>query len=325
MKFQELKKSLSNNQAKQFYLITGEDAYLRENAYTILKNAFLSQPDLNLNTFTGEDVLKDPETFLTAMQSYPFLSEKRFVLVREFYPTAQDLKNKILKRAFFEIVETTILIIINSKSNANLEKVTGVEIIDCQKLDLNTIGLFVRNKAKARNLVVQSDVIEALCDFCSYDMAKIDTETSKLIAFSDGESQITMQAVEMVVTKDADYQIYELAENIANGNTSKAYEMLKSMLTKNESEQKLFISIYYYFRRLFYSLISVASDSELSKSLGVHEYAIKKARQQAKKFTPKRLKGIVDKLAEYDTAFKSGKLTLQDALFNSIFKIIIGD
>ena len=134
-----------------------------------------------------------------------------------------------------------------------------------------------------------------------------------------------MQAVEMVVTKDADYQIYELAENIANGKTDKAYETLKSMLTKNESEQKLFVSIYYHFRRLFYSLISVASDSELAKSLGVHEYAVKKARQQAKKFTPKRLKGIVDKLAEYDTAFKSGKLTLTDALFNSIFNIIIGD
>ncbi len=325
MKFQELKKSLANGDIKQIYLITGEDAYLRENAYTILKNAFLSQPDLNLNLFNGDDVLNDPETFLTAVQSYPFMSEKRFVVVREFYPTAQELKNKIIKRAFCEKVDTTVLIIINSQNNENLKKIDGVEIVDCKKLDLNTITLFIRNKAKKSNLVVQSNAIEVLCDFCSYDMSKIDLETQKLIAYCDGEGEISLNDVETVVTKDADYQVYELAENIANGKTDKAYETLKNMLTKNEDKQRLFISIYYHFRRLFYSLISVASDSQLAKSLSVQEYAIKKARQQAKKFTPKRLKSIVDKLSSYDVAFKSGQIALTDALFNSILNIIMGD
>ncbi len=325
MKFQELKKSLANNNDYQTFLIVGEDAYLRENAYTIIKNAYLSQPDLNLNLFVGEDLLKDSETFLTAVQSYPFMSEKRLVVVRDFYPTMQDLKNKVLKRAFSEKVETTILIIINSKNNEPLKKLDGVTIVDCSKLDLPTITIFVRNKLKGRNLIINTNVIESLCEFCSYDMNKIDMETSKLIAYCDGEGEISMQAVEMVVTKDSEYQIYELAENIANGKTDSAYETLKSMLTKNEDKQKLFVSIYYHFRRLFYTLISVASDSELSKSLNVHEYAIKKARQQSKKFTPKRLKSIVDKLANYDYAFKSGQITLTDALFNSILNIIMGD
>lgn len=324
MKFQELKKSLANGDIKQIYLITGEDAYLRETAYTILKNALLSQPDLNLNLFSGDDIKNDPETFLTAVQSYPFMSEKRFVVVREFYPTAQDLKNKILKRAFSEKVDTTVLIIINSQSNENIKKIDGIEIVDCKKLDLNAISLFVRNKAKERGLVIQSSVIEKLCDFCSYDMSKINLETQKLIAYCDGEGEITLSAVEIVVTKDEEYQIYELAENIANGKTDDAYQTLKSMLTKNEDKQRLFASIYYHFRRLFYSLISVASDSQLAKSLSVQEYAVKKARQQAKKFTPKRLKSIVDKLASYDVAFKSGQIALTDVLFNSILNIIMG-
>lgn len=325
MKFQELKKSLANGDIKRIYLITGEDAYLRENAYTILKNALLSQPDLNLNLFTSDELKSDPETFLTAVQSYPFMSEKRFVVIREFYPTAQELKNKILKRAFCEKIDTTVLIIINSQNNENLKKIEDVEIVDCKKLDLSAITLFVRNKAKEKGLVVQSNVIEFLCEFCSYDMSKIDLETQKLIAYCDGEGEISLSAVETVVTKDQDYQIYELAEYIANGKADKAYQTLKNMLTKNEDKQKLFISIYYHFRRLFYSLISVASDSQLAKSLSVHEYAVKKARQQAKKFTPKRLKSIVDKLSSYDLAFKSGKIALTDVLFNSILNIIMGD
>ncbi len=325
MKFQELKKSVNAGEVKRLYLIMGEDAYLRENAYTILKSVYLSQPDLNLNTFIGDDIFKDPETFLTAVQSYPFMSEKRFVVVREFYPTAQDLKNKVIKRAFTEVVESTVLIIINSKNSEALKKIDGVEIVDCSKLDLPTVSLFVRKKAKEHSLIIQNSVIEALSEFCSYDMSKIDMELNKLVAYCNGEGEISMQAVETVVSKDDDYQIYELSENIANGKTDKAYETLKSMLTKNEDKQKLFISIYYHFRRLFYSLISVASDGELAKSLQVHEYAVKKARVQAKKFTPKSLKGIVDKLASYDVAFKSGKIALTDALFNSILNVIMGD
>ncbi len=325
MKFQELKKSLANGEQKQIYLIVGEDAYLRENAYTILKNAYLTQPDLNLNLFNGQDVLNDVETFLTAVQSYPFMSEKRFVVVRDFYPKAQDLKNKILKKAFTERVETTILIIINAEGNENLNKLEGIEIVDCSKLDLDTISLFVRNKTKKHGLIVQNDVIETLANFCSRDMFKIDTETDKLIAYSNGEGEITMQAVEAVVGKDVEYQAYELAEYIAIGNVDKAYETLKSMIAKNDDKQKLFNSIYYHFRRLFYTLISGASDNELAESLSTKWYVIKNARQQAKKFTPKRLKNIVDKLSYYDTSFKSGKIALTDALFNSILNIIMGE
>ena len=52
----------------------------------------------------------------------------------------------------------------------------------------------------------------------------------------------------------------------------------------------------------------------MAKELGVKEYAIKKATEQCKKFTPKMLKQAVDMFAKYDADFKSGKISIQAAL-----------
>ena len=135
MKFKELKNSLSE-QLMPIYLIEGEDAFLRENALRLIKQKALSEPDLNLATFLGQDIKADPETLLTATECYPFMSEKRYVVVRDYYPTAQELKSKILKRIFSQPCETTVTIIVNSDKCEALKKIETVTVVDCQKPDI---------------------------------------------------------------------------------------------------------------------------------------------------------------------------------------------
>ena len=323
MKFQELKNSIEEG-AKKFYLIEGEDGYLREYSYTLLKNAFLHEPSLNLSCFEGDDVKSQPENLITAIESYPFMSEKRLVVVREYYPTAQDLKNKALFNSLSEILESTILIVINSSKSEQLKKLQSVTVVDCSKLDEIVIIKWLKNQAKKKNIEISTEACELLCNYTSLDMYKISSEFEKLYAYCLNEGKITAVAVEKTVTKDTDYQIYELSENIANSKYDIAYENLKTMLEKNRDKQMLFMSIYYHFRRLFYVSISKGTDAELAESLGVKEYAIKRARVQAKKFSQKRLMAIVEKLSNYDTQFKSGKISVTDALLNAIFNIIIG-
>ena len=98
MRIEELKGSLSEN-LFPIYLVEGEDAYFRELAIKTLQNKFLSNPDLNLNTFEGSEVKADPSAMIEALLQYPFMSEKRVIIVREYLPSATDLKNKQLARS----------------------------------------------------------------------------------------------------------------------------------------------------------------------------------------------------------------------------------
>ena len=322
MKFSELKKSLLTG-AKPIYLIEGEDAFLRNKSLELIKNAFLTFPEFNYDVFDAELIETEPDAFYASISAYPFMADKRIVLVNNFYPTANELKGKMLKSVFTEDNETTIFIIVNEKSSANLKKLEKVTIVDCSKLDSLTAGKWVKQECLKEGVVISVDACDTLLEYCRMDMTKISTETYKLIAFAGKGGEITIDSVEALTHKDTDYQVYELTEKIARGKNNEAMAILTDMLNKNVDKQRVFSAIYYHFRRLFYSAISVCDNKELAVSLGAEEWQIKKAREQARNFPVKRLKQINDKLCELDGDFKSGEITLDDALFNSIFNVMI--
>ena len=322
MVFSELKKSLQDG-VKPIYQIYGKDAFLRENALRLLKEGFLSEPDLNLNNYLGQDVKEDYESFCNACRSYPFMSDKRFIVVRDYSPTQKELLSKQLKPIFTEPEEMTVIIIINEKKCEALSKLPTVTSVDCEKAEEDLIVRWIRAEGLKNKVIFSKESCLKLIDYCSYDMTKISTETFKLISFVGQGGEVSVNTISEISTKDTDFEIYELTNYIAENKKYEVFNTLKEMLNKNQDKQRLFISIYYHFRRLLHASISNSSDSELASNLGVKDFAIKKARQQAKKFTPKRLKEICDKLSYYDGAFKSGEVTLDTALWNSIFSAII--
>ena len=67
MKFAELKKSVTNG-VKPIYLVTGEDAFLREKSLEILKNAFLTFPEFNFDVFDAESLKEAPDNFYATVK-----------------------------------------------------------------------------------------------------------------------------------------------------------------------------------------------------------------------------------------------------------------
>ena len=91
MKFKELKRSLFSS-VERIYLVSGEDAFFVSYALKLICDKCLSEPDLNLTVFDGQEVKGNPDKLISALVSYPFMSEKRVVAVKEYYPLAADIK-----------------------------------------------------------------------------------------------------------------------------------------------------------------------------------------------------------------------------------------
>lgn len=155
-------------------------------------------------------------------------------------------------------------------------------------------------------------------------MTRINGETEKLISYALGKSQITEADVDALCVKETDYKLYEVVDFIASRRYDRAYESFTEMLDSAGDGQKLFVSLYYHFRKLFYVSVSNESDKALSEYLGIKEFAVKKAREQARRFSPKRLKAVTDKLEKEDADFKQGKLEAQSAIWNGILNILVG-
>lgn len=319
MKFVELKKSFASG-INPIYLVCGDDAFLVARATRLIVDACNIDEGLNLSNFEGADVKGNTENLIAALTSYPFFGDKRVVLLKEFYPLVADVKS--LKSYFENPCETTVFIIANLSKSDNILKLPNVTEVDCFKGDESVATMWIKSQATKGGVRISQGAIDKIIDYCYGDMTKINGEIEKLVAYALTSGDITEKDVETLCVKELDYQTYEVVEFIASKKYEKAYTCLTEIMSSSSDGQKLFVSLYYHYRRMLFSALSPLSDGEVAKHLKIKEFAVKMARRQAKSYPVKRLKQIVDSLSLYDEKFKQGLVEQSSAVWNAIFNVL---
>ncbi len=320
VEFAEFKQKIDDNNLSSIILFEGEEVYLSESGLNALKDKFVEFPDLN---YVKIDDLSDMQVLLSHLDAFPFMSTKRLVTVSEFYPTASVLKGALFD--FFENPpETTLFVIINKKSCDALKKQKTVTTVSCSKQSPAILVKWTVREFAKLGKTIANDVALKICEYSLMDMTKINNEVQKLASYTLGDDKITLADVDKVVIKESDYRIYEMTDFVAKRDFDKAFTVLTEMLNGGEPPQKLLVSLYYHYRKLFHVAVSPLNDNELAKALGVKEVAIAKMRRQVKTFNLKNLKNAVDVLADYDFKFKSGEVNVDTAFLLSVFKIMVG-
>lgn len=302
-------------------MIEGEEVFFLNRSVQIIKE-FCSIFDVDETNMSGSDFKSDGfDGFIASLESFPFMSEKRLMVVREWYPTAQDMKNKALAAYLANPTETTILLVVNQKANEQLKKLDCVSVVDCSRASDDVIIKYIRSRTNKAKVIISSSVCQTLIDYCQGDLTRIDTELTKLIDYAASSSEITEQAVKALVAVDKDYQVYEMVNMIARKNYSEAYKIISETKTASE-KQMLLSSLYGHFRRMFYCACSKEDNLSVANMLGVKEYAIKKTREQLSNFSVKKIKIVLDKLSQADADFKSGETTIDSVFDRCIFSIL---
>lgn len=313
MRIERLKTELSKG-VDCVYLVVGDDAYFRELALKTLIKKCVTAPDLNFASYDGKVALSDQNGVVTAMNQYPFMSEKRMIVLRDFYPAAKDLKGTPIEKYLKAPSDTTVLVIVDAEPCDALKKYSSVTVVDCNRADESVLIKYVTVTLKREKLDITLTDAKLLCELCRMDMTRISGEVEKLAAYCYGKAAVTENDIRELVCVEQEYQLYELAEKVARKRYDEAYAIVSDMQSKSNDSSRLLALLYNYFRRLFFCATSEKNDAALAALLGVKEYAVKKSREQAKRFSPKRLKQIVDIFSEYDGKFKSGGVTVDAAL-----------
>ncbi len=318
LKYLEFKNGIDAGQEYAVYLFEGEDAFFRERGLSLLKSKFVSNPELNLVNLGADSEVGE---IISSLEGYPFMSLKRMTVLREFYPKQEQLKKGLadyLENPF----SSSILVIINQKPCEQLKKFGSVCVVDCSKADVSLLIKWIKAECTSSNVSIDGETAKLLSEYCQCDMTRIKTETQKLIDYVGNDKEIKKQDVENLVSKDIEYKIYELTEQIGKKNFDKALLIIKDMLVKGEMASRLLSYIYNYFRRLLHISISSMSEQEMAKVFGVKEYAITKMKTQSAMFKKRALKSAVDMLSDADYKIKSGKCDAGDFAYLTIFKIM---
>ena len=314
MKFTELKNDVKNG-ARQIYLLEGDDAYFRMKGEEMIKSAFVEMPELNFSSFDGETLKGGSLTSLTsAIESFPFMAEKRVIKVTGFYPSESEYEN-YLKRTFENFPPTSILIIVNAenKKGVDLKKKPCVTFVDCNRADEETVAKWAYLTFKRANIIASADACASIARYCLCNMSRVALEVEKLIDYKR-EGTLTREEVDELVFKDAEYRMYEMTNAVAGRNFSKFMEIQSELCRKSGDETSVLSGLFSFFKNLLTILLSKDSIADTAKLLKMKEYGVKKSLEQAEAIGEDLLKSYVAVIYSALSDIKSGFCTPQSAL-----------
>jgi len=314
MKFADLKNSLKEK-ISRVYLLEGDDAYFLQRAQGLLCGLIDKNfQDFNLSVFYDNYKMDD---VLKACMCFPYFSKRRVVVAFEYY-------GKTEYKSFLNYIENsnedTVLVIINSKKS-DLKVLEKIVFVDCNREDAATLKGWIPKIAASYKAVISSEAVDLLIEYCRSDMARINTEIKKL---SDYKKDIDAAAVSLMVYKDMDFQVYELNDAICKNDNFSALNILESLLEKNDNSyiSLILVTIFNVYKRMYFIKLSELSDGEISGLLKIKEYAVKILKRQAAKYTVKFLQTALCVISEFESGFKSGKMSANIALRQIVFKLL---
>ncbi len=320
MKYIELKSSLKNS-LDNCYLISGDDRYLCFDALKkITDRAGIMIADMNSVTLSGDSV--SAKDIVSSCNIYPFGDNYRLVVVKNFMGTSKE-EIETLKGYFNSPLSSTVLVLFCPEKPENYRGMSDITLVDCSKIETKVIAAFIKNKLAAADISSSDVAIEKLIMFCSSDMTRINSELEKLIAYTAESKIITPEIISEFVTEDKEYQVFELAQFIAKGDSKSAINLVDSFMVKAGGGLQVLAPLYSNYRRALYVAINKdKSLSEIANSLGVKEYAIKMLKPQTEIFSAKKLKQIIDMIAGYERKIKLGQIKENVAIKTIVFSIL---
>ena len=301
-----------------------------ENIYRVVGSDFL-QIDGVLNEFKhfcGEDYIElnqtifDDENFsvddiINACNQVPFLAEKRLVILKDVSKVTEVDKQKLFDYSKNPNKDCILVVIDNNKNFSTIKS----KLIECKPLNFSDLSKIITDYLSGLNIKIENSAIKLLVENCSFNISKLMTELKKLSDYVGENGNIDANDVINLVTKNDDYSVFELSDALSKKQSSRAVKTLKLML--ENSEPLMIVSLLAgHFRRLFFAKISTESSLEISKILGVKEYSIIKAREQAENFTAKNLKKIMELILDTEYLIKSGQMNAVNGVHFLIFSIL---
>ena len=291
------------------YLVQGEDILLYDEALKLIKNACnLSFEEFNFQKFDDDTFSAD--LVLDALETLPFASEKKVVLLKNITKFSEDFKKKLVAYLKSPLPSTCLVIF----DFANKFDFLISEKISAKRLDEESLKNIVEEELSKSHKAIKKEALSLLLSYCCDYYSLIKNELKKL---SDAPTDvITEKDIANMVTKETEYSVFELTEALSKKDAKKAVELLSLM----DKDTKTFNLILNHFRRLFF--VAISKDEDLSKLLNVKEYAIVKAKELSRNFSKIQLKNIYSLLDDVDFYIKNGQMQIENALYYLIFSIL---
>ena len=327
---ENLEKDLKSGKLNSIYLLYGEETFLLESCLKKLKNNFGERKaginEVRIDDTNVNGIISDIETPAFGYEKKLIIARNTGLLKKEGkrkIATNSELSNKVaeyIKENIKILQEAVVLVFVEEEAEKNeLYKVIEQNGIVCEFQELKPVQIIARMKAICNVYKVQIDdnTLKYLIECSGTNMQDLINEIRKLIEYAGVNGTITKQAVDLLCIKKLESVIFDLTDNLGKKQVNKALEVLHSLIYQKEPIQKILITLYNHFKKLYIIKIVQRENKNIAESLNLKPnqmFLVTKYKTQADYFKEAELKKIVEELIDLDYNYKIGLIDLNVGL-----------
>lgn len=148
-------------------------------------------------------------------------------------------------------------------------------------------------------------------------MQDLINEIRKLIEYVGENGQITKETIDILSIKQIDSVIFDLTDSLGKKDIKNALEVLNNLIYEKEPIQKILITLYNHFKKLYITKIATRNNKEIATSLGLkpnQTFLVRKYLTQSNYFKESELKNILKGLIDVDYKYKVGLIDVNVGL-----------
>lgn len=331
MKLEELEKELKQGILHSLYLLYGEETFLLENSLKTIKKLF-GEKISGINYIILDD--SNVNEIISDIETPAFGYEKKLIIAKNTGIFKKDLKKKTkndnsgLKDKLNTYFKENIEII-----NESVILVFVEELVEkCELLEtINKLGVVcnfeyqkpyqIQNRLKAiingYKVNVEVSTLAYLIECCGTDMQELINETRKLIEYVGPGNTITNQDIDKLSIKKMESIIFDLTDSLGKKNTKQAIDVLRNLILSKEPLQKILITLYNHFKKLYLTKLAISLNKDVTTSLDLkpnQAFLANKYKSQASYFKLNELRKILQGFCNLDYKYKIGLIDLQTGL-----------
>jgi DNA polymerase-3 subunit delta len=304
-------------------LLVGSDSYLRDLCRKKLVDAYVAEGtrDWGVRKFSADE--DDVSSILGQAQTMPMLAPLQVIFVSEveaWERLGDDSRDALVKEIseYFNnpapftilIFEATVLDQRMRLAKMFAEKTVTVSVeLSTEPADRARLALPLSlEMARELGTTLDHDAAEELCDILNGDLAAIHTELEKLSVYVGDRRKITRADVELLVISARKYEVWDLAEMLAERQPAQALEFLDRLLREGEAAPALLGALAWTYRKLLEAqeVPAGAPEWQVRSRLKMRGDGAERAVRQSRKFPKAQLTSGLAALYEADSRLKSG-------------------
>jgi DNA polymerase III delta subunit len=311
------------------YLFLGEEDFLKEIELKKLKSRFLENTtrDLNYNVFYAKDKDFRLKEMLDILNTAPFMSPKRFVILKDVDALSDSDKESVL--FYLRNPKNSSIFVIDSKASKikegfTLEASKLTKFVRSVRLTDSEINIWISKRVYTAGKRISADAINLIKENIPNDLHTLSSIVDNLILYIGKRHDITRFDVEKVIYVAPLKTSFDLLNAIEKKNVMSALNIFTSIQKYKKREAELLLGLLsWQFRMLFRvkELLKIRNKLDIQKELNLYNTKFDQMSRYATRFKKQEIIRLLGETLKADSDIKTGEALPKFTLERLIIKM----